>query len=184
MDVHVRGAVFCAAAAARHMSAAGHGRIVLLSSVNGLHSEPDTVDYSAAKAAIISVARTLAVELAGSGVSANAVAPGWIETPQTQAIVDNRSRYDAVVGRTPLGRWGRPAEQLDGDELQEAVALQAAYLAAGLRDLAGVHRRRWFQRRRVQLVARLHHRRRHTPPGDHRAVRVAGAVDDGRDRFR
>jgi NAD(P)-dependent dehydrogenase (short-subunit alcohol dehydrogenase family) len=82
-DVHVRGAVLCAAAAARHMSSARRGRIVLLSSVNGLHSEPASIAYSAAKAAIISVARSLAVDLAGSGVTANAVAPGWVTTPMT-----------------------------------------------------------------------------------------------------
>lgn len=109
MDVHVRGAVFCAAAAARHMSAAGHGRIVLLSSVNGLHSEPDTVDYSAAKAAIISVARTLAVELAGSGVSANAVAPGWVQTPMTADYL-SATTPEQLRRVNPLGRAGRAEE--------------------------------------------------------------------------
>jgi NAD(P)-dependent dehydrogenase (short-subunit alcohol dehydrogenase family) len=109
MDVHVRGAVFCAAAAARHMSAAGHGRIVLLSSVNGLHSEPNTVDYSAAKTAIISVARTLAVELAASGISVNAVAPGWVRTPMTVDYLA-ATTPEQLRRVNPMGRAGRAEE--------------------------------------------------------------------------
>jgi NAD(P)-dependent dehydrogenase (short-subunit alcohol dehydrogenase family) len=83
VDVHVRATVLACSAAARHMTRAGRGRIVLLSSVNGFHSEPQSIAYSAAKAAIISVVRSLAVDLAGSGIAANAVAPGWVTTPMT-----------------------------------------------------------------------------------------------------
>jgi NAD(P)-dependent dehydrogenase (short-subunit alcohol dehydrogenase family) len=109
MDVHVRGAVLSAVAAARHMTSAGRGRIVLISSVNGFHSEPGTIDYSAAKAAIISVARSLAVDLAGTGVTANAVAPGWVTTPMT---VDYLATTTPEQFRrvNPLGRAGRPEE--------------------------------------------------------------------------
>jgi NAD(P)-dependent dehydrogenase (short-subunit alcohol dehydrogenase family) len=109
MDVHVRGAVLSAASAARHMTSAGRGRIVLISSVNGFHSEPGTIAYSAAKAAIISVARSLAVDLAGTGVTANAVAPGWVTTPMTvdylaTATPEQLRRVNA------LGRAGHPEE--------------------------------------------------------------------------
>jgi NAD(P)-dependent dehydrogenase (short-subunit alcohol dehydrogenase family) len=108
-DVHVRAAVLGAAAAARHMVRAGRGRIVLLSSVNGLHSEPGSVAYSAAKAAIISVARSLAVDLAGSGVTANAVAPGWVTTPMTQDYLA-MSTPEALRRVNPLGRAGTADE--------------------------------------------------------------------------
>jgi NAD(P)-dependent dehydrogenase (short-subunit alcohol dehydrogenase family) len=109
LDVHLRGAVLCAAAAARHMTSAGHGRIVLISSVNGLHSEPGSLAYSAAKAAIISAARTLAVDLAATGVTANAVAPGWVLTPMTSDYLatttpEQLRRVNAV------GRAGTPEE--------------------------------------------------------------------------
>src|SRR5260221_1617043 len=70
MSVTLTGSVLAAAEAARHMKAAGGGRIVLFSSINGFHSEPESVHYSAAKAAIISVAKSLAVDLAGTGVIA------------------------------------------------------------------------------------------------------------------
>lgn len=109
MDTQLRGAVLCAAAAARHMVRAGHGRIVLLSSVNGLHSEPASMAYSAAKAAVISVARTLAVDLAGSGVTANAVAPGWVTTPMTEDYLAETS-LEQLRRVNPLGRAGRPDE--------------------------------------------------------------------------
>jgi NAD(P)-dependent dehydrogenase (short-subunit alcohol dehydrogenase family) len=109
MDVHVRAAVLSAAAAARHMTRAGSGRIVLLSSVNGYHSEPDSIDYSAAKAAIISVARSLAVDLAGTGVSANAVAPGWVTTPMTVDYLAD-STPERLRRVNTVGRAGRPEE--------------------------------------------------------------------------
>jgi NAD(P)-dependent dehydrogenase (short-subunit alcohol dehydrogenase family) len=109
MDVQLRGAVLSAAAAARHMARAGSGRIVLLSSVNGFHSEPSTIHYSAAKAAIISVARSLAVELAGTGVAANAVAPGWVTTPMTVDYLADVAPEQLRLVNT-LGRAGRPEE--------------------------------------------------------------------------
>jgi NAD(P)-dependent dehydrogenase (short-subunit alcohol dehydrogenase family) len=109
MDVHVRAVVLAASAAARVMTAAGRGRIVLLSSVNGFHSEPDTMAYSAAKTAIISIARTLAVDLANSGVTANAVAPGWVTTPMTETYLDEATP-DSLRRLNPLHRAGRPEE--------------------------------------------------------------------------
>ncbi len=109
MDLHVRGAVLTAGAAARHMSAAGRGRIVLLSSVNGFHSEPGSIAYSAAKTAIISVARSLAVDLAASGVQANAVAPGWVSTPMTEAHLQTTTA-EQLRRVNPMGRAGTADE--------------------------------------------------------------------------
>jgi NAD(P)-dependent dehydrogenase (short-subunit alcohol dehydrogenase family) len=111
-DVHVRAAVLACGAAARHMASAGRGRLVLLSSVNGFHSEPHSVAYSAAKAAIVSIVRSLAVDLGGTGVTANAVAPGWVTTPMTEeylstATVEQLQRVNA------LGRAGT-AEEIAG----------------------------------------------------------------------
>lgn len=109
MDVQLRGAVLTASAAARHMARQGSGRIVLISSVNGFHSEPDTAAYSAAKTAIIGVTRSLAVELAGSGVVANAVAPGWVRTPMTADYLDATSA-EQLRRVNPLGRAGTAQE--------------------------------------------------------------------------
>jgi NAD(P)-dependent dehydrogenase (short-subunit alcohol dehydrogenase family) len=109
MDVHVRGAVLSCAAAARHMTLAGRGRIVLVSSVNGFQSEPESMAYSAAKTAIISITRSLAVELADTGVTANAVAPGWVTTPMTEAYLAGSTPQRLRLVNT-LGRFGRPDE--------------------------------------------------------------------------
>ena len=109
LHLHVRAAVLAAGAAARHMAAAGRGRIVLLSSVNGFHSEPGSIAYSAAKAAIISVARSLAVDLAPSGVQANAVAPGWVTTPMTQPHL-RTTTAEQLRRVNPMGRAGTADE--------------------------------------------------------------------------
>ena len=109
MDVQLRGAVLTASAAARHMARAGSGRIVLLSSVNGFHSEPDSIAYSAAKTAIVGVTRSLAVELAASGVVANAVAPGWVRTPMTDEYLD-ATTPDQLRRVNALGRAGTAEE--------------------------------------------------------------------------
>jgi NAD(P)-dependent dehydrogenase (short-subunit alcohol dehydrogenase family) len=109
MDVVLRGSVLTAVEAARRMKAAGGGRIVLFSSINGFHSEPDSVHYSAAKAAIISVAKSMAVDLAGTGVIANAIAPGWCYTPMTAEFID-ATDPERLKRVNPLGRPGRPEE--------------------------------------------------------------------------
>jgi NAD(P)-dependent dehydrogenase (short-subunit alcohol dehydrogenase family) len=109
LDLHVRSAVVGVAAAARPMSAAGRGRIVLLSSVNGFHSEPASAAYSAAKAAIISLARSFAVDLAGDGITVNAVAPGWIDTPMTTEFLTTTTA-EQLRRVNPLGRAGRADE--------------------------------------------------------------------------
>ena len=109
MDVHVRAVVLCAAAAAAHMRAAGHGRIVLFSSVNGFHAEPATIAYTVAKTSIIGVARSLAVDLGGTGVTANAIAPGWVTTPMTESYLAG-STPERMRAVNPLGRAGRPEE--------------------------------------------------------------------------
>lgn len=112
MDVGLRGTVLIAVEAARHMVAAGGGRIVLFSSVNGFHSEPDTADYSAAKAAVSSLAKSMAVDLGPSGVITNAIAPGWVATAMTQDFLD-ASSPEALRGLNVLGRVGRPEEIAD-----------------------------------------------------------------------
>lgn len=109
MDVHLRGAVLSASAAARHMTRAGRGRIVLLSSVNGFHSDPGSVAYNAAKTAIVSVARSFAVDLGGSGVTVNAVAPGWVDTPMTREDLA-ATTPERLRRLNTLGRAGDPDE--------------------------------------------------------------------------
>jgi 3-oxoacyl-[acyl-carrier protein] reductase len=101
--------IYGSVAAAREMVKTGGGRFVLISSINSPLSEPESAHYSAAKAAVSSLARSFAVDLASRNIQANAIAPGWVHTE----MVD-----DFVQGATPetlsrlniLGRVGQPDE--------------------------------------------------------------------------
>lgn len=118
MDINLRGTALCSAEAARHMRDAGGGRIVLVSSLNAVTSEPSSAAYSATKAGVSSLARSLAVDLAEFGISVNAVAPGWILTPMTAQFARDATP-DALRRLNPLGRLGEPEE----------IASVVAYLA-------------------------------------------------------
>jgi NAD(P)-dependent dehydrogenase (short-subunit alcohol dehydrogenase family) len=109
LNVALRGSVLAAVAASRHMRDHGGGRIVLFSSINAPSSEPESAHYSAAKAAIISVAKSIAVDLAGTNVVANAIAPGWVYTNMTSEYVD-QSTPEQLCRVNPLGRAGRVEE--------------------------------------------------------------------------
>jgi NAD(P)-dependent dehydrogenase (short-subunit alcohol dehydrogenase family) len=105
--IGVRGAALCSAAAGAHMRAQGGGRIVLVSSLSAALADRGSAAYCADKAAVESLARSLAVELAQDGVVANAVAPGWTRTPMTEAILP---RGDELPRANPQGRIAEPDE--------------------------------------------------------------------------
>jgi 3-oxoacyl-(acyl-carrier-protein) reductase len=97
-----------------HMVAAGHGRIVNISSVIGVHGNFGQANYAAAKAGIIGFTKSAAIELARKGVTVNAIAPGFIETEMIAAMPEEVRA--AILTRIPMGRFGRP------EEIAEAVA--------------------------------------------------------------
>jgi 3-oxoacyl-[acyl-carrier protein] reductase len=102
----------------------GHGRIVNLASISGQAGRAATgVHYATSKAAIIALTRHAASELAGSGVTVNAVAPAAIDSPLVHQLL-TPERIEAMLERIPVGRLGRPEE----------VAAAVAYLAS---DAAG-----------------------------------------------
>lgn len=103
-----QGALWCAKAAIRPMMRKRWGRIIQLSSVVGETGNPGQAVYSASKAALLGLTKTLAREYASRGVTVNAVTPGYIETDMTGAL-DEKVR-EAIVEQTPLGRVGRPQE--------------------------------------------------------------------------
>jgi len=115
---NVEGAIWCAKAAIRPMMRKRWGRIIHISSVVGETGNPGQAVYSASKAALIGLTKTLAREYASRGVTVNAVAPGYIETDMTGAL--NEEVRQAIVDQTPLGRVGRP------DEIAAAVLYLAS----------------------------------------------------------
>ena len=84
------------------------GRIITISSVSGVNGNRGQTNYSASKAGIIGATKALAVELAGRGITCNAIAPGVIETDMTKAI--NPEVYDIIMKTIPMGRAGKPEE--------------------------------------------------------------------------
>jgi 3-oxoacyl-[acyl-carrier protein] reductase len=112
------GPLFCAKAAVRTMMRAKVGRIINLSSVVGESGNPGQAVYSASKAGIIGLTKTLAREYASRGITVNAVAPGFIETDMTASLPDAAQK--SIVESTPLGRVGRP------DEVASAVLFLAS----------------------------------------------------------
>ena len=110
MDINVRGPVLISVSAAGAMRDQGDGgRIVNLASTGGQMSEAEFAHYNASKAAMISLTKSMAVELAPYGILVNAVAPGWILTPMTDPFVGTLGT-DALGRITPLKRVGTPDE--------------------------------------------------------------------------
>jgi NAD(P)-dependent dehydrogenase (short-subunit alcohol dehydrogenase family) len=101
--------VYPAVAAARMMADAGSGRMVLIASTNSVVSEEATAAYSAAKAAVSSLARSLCMDLARYGIAVNAVSPGWVHTGLVDDFVQNATA-EALSRINPLGRVGKPDE--------------------------------------------------------------------------
>jgi NAD(P)-dependent dehydrogenase (short-subunit alcohol dehydrogenase family) len=110
MDINVRGPVLLGVAAGRAMRDQGSGgRIVNIASTNGQLSEAEFAHYNASKAAIISLTKSMSVELAPFGILVNTVAPGWVLTPLTEPYVASLSE-DSLGRISPLRRVGQAAE--------------------------------------------------------------------------
>jgi gluconate 5-dehydrogenase len=91
----------------RGMVERGSGKIVMIGSVQSRLARPGIAPYSATKGGVVMLTRGLCADLGPSGIQANALCPGYIETELTQALVDDPEFSQWVEGRTPAGRWGR-----------------------------------------------------------------------------
>ncbi|HZX07877.1 SDR family oxidoreductase [Kribbella sp.] len=94
----------------RGMAERGSGSIIGFSSIRGTTVEPGQSVYAATKAGLVQLLRTAAAELGPSGVRANAIAPGVVETPLTAQIKADQGWYDAYAQKGALGRWAQPHE--------------------------------------------------------------------------
>lgn len=108
---NVRGVYYACLGAARDFR--DGGAIVNVSSVTARVPDPELAAYAAGKAAVDSLTRTLAVSFGPLGIRVNAVAPGYLDSPLNHARKADPGRAAAVVGRTPLGRWGLPEDVAD-----------------------------------------------------------------------
>ncbi len=105
LGINLKGAFFCAQAAARVMQRQGHGRIVIISSLGGLQAWPEYMHYCASKAGVISLTRSLAKALAPH-IQVNSVAPGTILFPGER----RDARIEKIINSTPLKKAGRPED--------------------------------------------------------------------------
>ena len=111
LNINLRGTFLFTRAAARPMMKARRGRIINVASVSGLMGNPGQVNYSASKAGVIGLTRTVACELASRNITVNAVAPGFIATDMTAKLGDET--LAAIRKEIPLGRLGEPQDVAD-----------------------------------------------------------------------
>ena len=124
LATNLKGAFFCTKAASRYMMRQRYGRIVSISSVVGLHGNAGQTNYAAAKAGLIGLTKSVAKEYAARGITANVVAPGFIDTDMTAAMPE--SARAAAAASIPAGKVG------DAKDVAAAVAFlageQAGYI--------------------------------------------------------
>ena len=140
LRVNLTGVFLCCQAAARQMVKQGGGRIITTASINGFRGVENLVGYNAAKAGVIELTKTMAVELARHHIAVNAIAPAQIDTRLTRSLPEEARQRR--VERIPMGRFGeadevaRAALFLASDDAGyitgHTLAVDGGYLAGGL----------------------------------------------------
>ena len=134
--INLSSAFHTIAAAVPHMRSAGYGRIVNIASAHGLRASPHKAAYVAAKHGVVGLTKTVALELAGKGVTCNAVCPGFVLTPLVETQIDDQAREtgldrETVIRDIILAK--QPSKQF---ATVEEIAAAAAFLAS--RDAAQI----------------------------------------------
>jgi NAD(P)-dependent dehydrogenase (short-subunit alcohol dehydrogenase family) len=113
IDTNLKGPFLCARAFGPRMVSRGWGRVINLGSVLGVIALPGRAPYASSKAGIINLTRVLALEWAGTGVTANAICPGAFATEMNRSLLEDPIKYKEFVAQIPMGRWGE-LEELTG----------------------------------------------------------------------
>jgi 3-oxoacyl-[acyl-carrier protein] reductase len=133
LDANLTGAWRVTQRATRGMMKARFGRLIYISSVVGLMGAPGQANYAASKAGLIGLARSVARELGGRGVTANVITPGYVDTDMTADLTDKRR--EEMMAAIPVGRTAKP------EEIAKAVAFlasdDAAYITGAVLPVDG-----------------------------------------------
>jgi 2-deoxy-D-gluconate 3-dehydrogenase len=108
VELNLRSVFLTCRAALNRMEAGGS--IVNVASVAGFEASPGLAPYAAAKAGVVALTRTLAVEAAPRGIRVNCLVPGWVRTELTRELWSDPGRSQEITARVPLGRWGEVSE--------------------------------------------------------------------------
>lgn len=113
LNINLAASFVLAQEAARQMIPQGRGRIIFTGSTIGIFARGTIHGYAASKAGLAGLTKSLAVELGPSGITCNAICPGFFDTDMNTAIVTDPAFAAHIKGRIPVGRWGQP-EDLGG----------------------------------------------------------------------
>lgn len=107
LDINLNGTMRVCAAAVDALEKTG-GSIINIASMLSFFGSGPAPGYAASKGGVAQLTKSLAISFAAKGVRVNAIAPGWIATPLTQALQDDEARAGPILSRTPMNRWGTP----------------------------------------------------------------------------
>ncbi|WP_310361558.1 SDR family NAD(P)-dependent oxidoreductase [Neobacillus drentensis] len=110
MGLNVKSLFFCSQTVAKHMKTRGQGKIINVSSVVGAVGDVGISPYTASKAAVINLTKSLSLEWARYGIHVNAIGPAYIETDMNREELENEKIRNKIISKTPLRRLGQPQE--------------------------------------------------------------------------
>jgi 3-oxoacyl-[acyl-carrier protein] reductase len=124
LNINLRATFILTREAIKRMMKRRYGRIINIASIVGVTGNPGQANYSASKAGIIAMSKSIAAEVASRGITVNCIAPGFIETPMTAVLTEEQK--NAMVSRIPVGKMGMPLDVANG--ILFLASEEAAYI--------------------------------------------------------